>query len=61
MRPKFLRDIRQCPLSTISIRKGSAVLILINGPALINAPAYFSKKYVNLHEFLFGPLDDIAL
>ena len=39
------------------------VLILRNAPALINVPCLFSKIkcYINLHEFLFASLDDVAL
>ena len=39
------------------------ILILLNAPALINAPSLFSKKNVifNMHEFLFASLADVAL
>ena len=42
------------------IRVGNTVLILINAPALINAPTYF-WNCINLHDFLFAALADVAL
>ena len=66
--PAAKKNLRMCAkprtaASTQLISRRLTVLILLNAPTPINAPVSFPKKkyYINLHEFLFASLNDVAL